>query len=55
MLVDSHCHLDRLDLSAHQGSLDAALQAARERGVGHFLFIGESAEKAGAEKALIEQ
>ena len=25
MLVDSHCHLDRLDLSAHDGSLDAAL------------------------------
>src|ERR1700712_1478974 len=31
MLVDSHCHLDRLDLSAHDGSLDNALQAARER------------------------
>ncbi|MGI1117932.1 hydrolase TatD, partial [Pseudomonas aeruginosa] len=25
MLVDSHCHLDRLDLAAHGGSLDAAL------------------------------
>ncbi|AFO47156.1 TatD family hydrolase [Pseudomonas putida DOT-T1E] len=55
MLVDSHCHLDRLDLSAHQGSLDAALQAARERGVGHFLCIGVSAENAGAVKALSEQ
>lgn len=54
MLVDSHCHLDRLDLSAHQGSLDAALQAARERGVGHFLCIGVSAENAGAVKALSE-
>ena len=28
MLVDSHCHLDRLDLTAHEGSLDAALAAA---------------------------
>ncbi|MCF1488365.1 TatD family hydrolase [Pseudomonas sp. AA27] len=55
MLVDSHCHLDRLDLSAHQGSLDAALQAARERGVGHFLCIGVSAENAGAVKALSER
>ena len=27
MLIDSHCHLDRLDLSAHGGSLDAALAA----------------------------
>ncbi|MET0948526.1 MAG: hydrolase TatD, partial [Pseudomonas sp.] len=40
MLVDSHCHLDRLDLAAHGGSLDAALDAARQRGVGHFLCIG---------------
>ena len=36
MLVDSHCHLDRLDLAAHDGSLDAALDAARQRGVGTF-------------------
>ncbi len=38
-LVDSHCHLDRLDLSKHAGSLDRALQAAREAGVGHFLCV----------------
>ena len=55
MLVDSHCHLDRLDLNAHDGSLDAALEAARQRGVGHFLCIGVSAENAGAVKALSEQ
>ncbi len=55
MLVDSHCHLDRLDLKAHDGSLDAALVAARERGVGHFLCIGVSADNAGAVKALTER
>ncbi len=44
MLVDSHCHLDRLDLAAHGGSLDAALDAARARGVGQFLCIGVSAD-----------
>ncbi|WP_312256421.1 TatD family hydrolase [Stutzerimonas nitrititolerans] len=55
MLVDSHCHLDRLDLSAHQGSLDAALEAARQRGVGHFLCIGVSADNAAAVKALAER
>lgn len=55
MLVDSHCHLDRLDLSAHGGSLDAALHAARGRGVGHFLCIGVSAENAAAVKRLAEQ
>ncbi len=42
MLIDSHCHLDRLDLTAYNGCLDTALQAARERGVGHFLCIGIS-------------
>ena len=52
MLVDSHCHLDRLDLSAHEGSLDAALSAARARGVGHFLCIGVSADNAAAVREL---
>jgi TatD DNase family protein len=44
MLVDSHCHLDRLDLTLHDGSLDAALEAARALGIGHFLCIGVSAD-----------
>ncbi|BCD87537.1 hypothetical protein PSm6_39440 [Pseudomonas solani] len=52
MLVDSHCHLDRLDLAAHGGSLDATLDAARARGVGHFLCIGVSADNAAAVKDL---
>jgi len=55
MLVDSHCHLDRLDLSAHGGSLDAALATARARGVGHFLCIGVSADNAAAVKSLAER
>lgn len=55
MLIDSHCHLDRLDLSAYAGSLDAALDAARARGVGHFLCIGVSADNAGAVKGLAER
>ncbi|MDU9393684.1 TatD family hydrolase [Pseudomonas japonica] len=55
MLVDSHCHLDRLDLAAHDGSLDAALDAARARGVGHFLCIGVSADNAAQVKALAER
>ena len=55
MLVDSHCHLDRLDLAAHDGSLDAALAAARDRGVQHFLCIGVSADNAGAVKSLAER
>ena len=55
MLVDSHCHLDRLDLAQHGGSLDAALEAARQRGVGHFLCIGVSAENAADVKALADR
>ncbi|MCF6753308.1 TatD family hydrolase [Stutzerimonas degradans] len=55
MLVDSHCHLDRLDLAAHGGSLDAALDAARACGVGHFLCIGVSADNAAAVKAIAER
>ncbi len=40
MLVDSHCHLDRLDLRHYDGQLEAALDAARLRGVERMLCIG---------------
>ncbi len=39
MIVDSHCHLDRLDLTAHDGDLSKALLAARDNGVSHFLSV----------------
>lgn len=55
MLIDSQCHLDRLDLAAHGGSLDAALDAARAAGVGHFLCIGVSADNAATVKGLAER
>nr|WP_306275735.1 TatD family hydrolase [Pseudomonas oleovorans] len=54
-MIDSHCHLDRLDLAAHGGSLDAALDAARAVGVGHFLCIGVSADNAATVKGLAER
>ena len=40
MLVDSHCHLDRIDLTPYAGALTGALAAARERGVERMLCIG---------------
>ncbi len=40
LLTDSHCHLDRLDLSPYEGDLAAAIAAARERGVARMLCIG---------------
>jgi len=39
-LVDSHCHLDRLNLIPYHGDLSLALQAAVARGVEQFLCIG---------------
>ena len=55
MLIDSHCHLDRLDLTAHTGSLSVALDAARARGVGKFLCIGVDAGNANTVKQIAEQ
>jgi TatD DNase family protein len=39
LLVDSHCHLDRLDLEPFGGKLEGALENAREHGVGHMLCV----------------
>jgi TatD DNase family protein len=39
MLVDSHCHLDRLDLDYFKKDLNACLEFAREQGVMHFLCV----------------
>ncbi|WLQ17410.1 TatD family hydrolase [Hahella aquimaris] len=39
MLIDSHCHLDRIDLSQAGGDLTVALNQARARGVSGFLCV----------------
>ncbi|MGA7799710.1 MAG: TatD family hydrolase [Gammaproteobacteria bacterium] len=44
MLVDSHCHLDMLDLSADRGGLEAFLEAARGNGVAHMLCVSVNLE-----------
>lgn len=38
-LVDSHCHLDRLDLSVFDNNFDAALDNAKAHDVGHMLCV----------------
>jgi TatD DNase family protein len=38
-LVDSHCHLDRLDLAPYDGDLGKALSYANSLGVGHMLCV----------------
>lgn len=42
MIIDSHCHLDRLNLAPYNGDLSAALNAAHERGISQMLCIGIS-------------
>jgi TatD DNase family protein len=38
-LVDSHCHLDRLDLAKLGGDLDTVMATARQQGVSHMLCV----------------
>lgn len=38
-LVDSHCHLNRIDLSDFHQNLDAVIQQARDVGVDRFLCV----------------
>lgn len=38
-LIDSHCHLDCLDLTDYDGDLQTALQFAAIQGVQHFLCV----------------
>jgi TatD DNase family protein len=54
MLVDSHCHLDRLDLSRYDGHLDAALAEAHQQGVGHMLCVSIDLDAYPAMLALVQ-
>lgn len=44
ILVDSHCHLDRLDLAPFDGELSNAISRARENGVGMMLCVSINME-----------
>ena len=43
-LIDSHCHLDRLDLTPYDNKLSNALTYANEVGVGHMLCVSINME-----------
>ena len=43
-MVDSHCHLDRVDLTEFDGRLELALEAAHEVGVEEFLCVSVDLE-----------
>ena len=44
MLVDSHCHLDMLDLESFGGTIDGVLDAAHANDVEHFLCVSINME-----------
>ena len=44
MLIDSHCHLDRINLDRYNGNLSEAIAAAQQRGIQQMLCIGISLE-----------
>jgi len=54
MLVDSHCHLDMLDLAPFGGSIDGVLEAARANDVGYFLCVSINMEDYPAMLCLVD-
>lgn len=54
MLVDSHCHLDMLDLDSFEGRLEGVRAAAHEADVGHMLCVSVNLEDYPAMLALVE-
>ena len=45
MFIDSHCHLDRLDLSPYEGNFEAMLDAAQARQVQQMLCVSIEMEQ----------
>lgn len=54
-LIDSHCHLDRLDLTRYDGDLTKALDAAHDRGISHFLAVSVTLDDTPVLKDLARQ
>lgn len=55
MFVDSHCHLNKLNLDLYQNALDIPLQQARDNRVSHMLCIGVDLETTPEVLAIAEQ
>jgi TatD DNase family protein len=55
MLVDSHCHLDMLDLTPYGGDLSKVIKEAEDIGVEHFLCIAVQLDKIPQLIAIAEQ
>jgi TatD DNase family protein len=55
MLIDSHCHLDRIDLTPFKGDLTVALKAANALEVGHMINVSVDWETFPKVLAIAEQ
>ena len=56
MLVDSHCHLDRLKMDKNPGmTLDDVIRESAERGIEKMLCVGIDRENANAVKKIAER
>ena len=54
MFVDSHCHLDRLDLTPYDQDFSRFVALTLEGGVDHLLCVSITLEKFGPMRALID-
>jgi TatD DNase family protein len=54
MFVDSHCHLDRVDLAPYQGDFARLMEVTREAGVTHMLCVSIDLQQYPAMRALVD-
>lgn len=54
MYIDSHCHLDRVDLTPYEGSFAAMIETSRREGVSHMLCVSIDLESYPAMLSLVE-
>lgn len=54
MLVDSHCHLDRLDLAPYQNDFAQLIRETVSGGIGHMLCVSITLEKYQGMRELVE-
>jgi TatD DNase family protein len=55
LLIDSHCHIDRVDLSPFDGKLDGVINQAKAAGIGHMLCVCIDMENFPAVHAIAEK
>lgn len=55
MYVDSHCHLDRVNLDPYEGDFKQWLLSTREAGVGHMLCVSIDLESYPAMLQLVDE